>query len=300
MSTSQIYWNFCACVVYRCERIAGAQVAKRASDEYLIGYQLDNELDYKTLNITYWLPMATPGGAQAAQFLAGRYNHSIAELNAAWGINASGFSDVKNHLRDELIWPAVQKGEYNYADNGFQATPAGTDCAPLQLPADNVPWLAVMQEQYLKVAVGAIKRHDPHHLILGMRGQNTGFWAYPEGILSFPGLLNATRNFVDVFDFHTYEDLPEMECECNHAHSFVCQPRLVLTERYCVQTWRGFTRPSTSRCCSASSRSPRGIPICRIAVALAAARGRPGRPRLPTALMSAPRKTSGRTDSQSL
>ena len=76
---------------------------------------------------------------------------------------------------------------------------------------DNVPWLGVMQEQYLKVAVGAIKKYDPHHLILGMRGQNTGFWAYPEGIVAFPGLLNATAAYVDVFDFHTYEDLPEME-----------------------------------------------------------------------------------------
>ena len=44
-----------------------------------------------------------------------------------------------------------------------------------------------------------------------MRGQNTGFWSYPEGILSFPGLLNAMVPYVDVFDFHTYEDLPEME-----------------------------------------------------------------------------------------
>ena len=74
------------------------QVAQRAGDEHLIGYQLDNELDYKNLNITYWLPMATPGGAKAAEFLAARYKNLITELNAAWGIEASSFSDVKNHL----------------------------------------------------------------------------------------------------------------------------------------------------------------------------------------------------------
>ena len=179
MSTSQVYWNFCACVVYRCERIAGAQVAKRASDEYLIGYQLDNELDYKTLNITYWLPMATPGGAQAAQFLAGGYNHSIAELNAAWGINASSFSDVKNHLRDELIWPAVQKGEYNYADNGFHSTPAGTDCAPFfiarrQRPvacrhAGAIPEGCRRRDQEARPASSHPWHARPEHRILGLR-----------------------------------------------------------------------------------------------------------------------------------
>ena len=185
----------------QCERIASAQVAKRARDEYLIGYQLDNELDYKNLNITYWLPMATPGGAKAAQFLAIRYNNSIGELNAAWKIKASSFSDVKNHLQgNQLDWAAVQR--------------------------DNIPWLGVMQEQYLKVAVGAIKKYDPHHLILGMRGQNSGFWGYPEGILTFPGLLKAMIPYIDVFDFHTYEDLPEMEYMAE-IHAAIGKPILL-------------------------------------------------------------------------
>ena len=139
--------------------------------------------------MTYWLPIATPGGANAAQFLANRYNNSIAKLNAKWKITASSFSDVKNHLHRSLDWAAVQ--------------------------IDNIPWIGVMQEQYLKVAVGAIKKYDPNHLILGMRGQNSGFWAYPEGILTFPELLKAMIPYVDVFDFHTYENLPEMEYMAN-------------------------------------------------------------------------------------
>jgi hypothetical protein len=187
----------------QCERIASKEVAMRANDEFLLGYQLDNELHCTNLGLVQFLQgrlnyTKAPGQQRATRFLATTYNNSIQKLNAAWGINASDFDDVKYHLAD--------KGLKNQT-----------------VAMDNKAWLGVVIEQYMRVSVGAVKKYDQNHLIIGMRGQNTGF--RPD-INLYPEVLEALIPYIDVFDFHSYEDLPQMDMLA-HVHNTTGKPILL-------------------------------------------------------------------------
>jgi len=177
----------------QCEAVARVEVAARASDELLLGYQIDNELNWTSLGLPVYLAKgASPGQQQAEGFLASEFNGSIAALNVAWNIEASGFDDVVRHLNDA----------------GLNKTAFGDA---------NAGWYGLIAAQYYRVTVGAIKKYDAHHLILGMRGMNVGFWRLSrthtpsggQGILDYPAVLRAMAPYVDVFDWHSYEDDPQ-------------------------------------------------------------------------------------------
>jgi len=166
--------------VDRAHAIAARECAPRANDTQLLGYQLDNELLWKNLTAanlalsSYLCLHPSPGFKKALSFIQDRYNHSLQLLNEAWSIKATVWSDTCALLSSTVLHRAAVK-------------------------SDSYAWLSVVAEQYFKVAHDAIRRYDSNHLILGIRGQ----FGYPQA----PGILKALAPYIDVFDWHGYEDI---------------------------------------------------------------------------------------------
>lgn len=127
---------------------------------------------------SYLCLSASPGFDQALGFLQDKYTNSIQSLNIAWGIQSASWSDICAHLSEDVLNSASVR-------------------------TDSYEWLPVVAEQYFKVSHDAIRRYDTHHLILGIRGQ----YGYPQS----PGILQALVPYVDVFDWHGYEDVIDGE-----------------------------------------------------------------------------------------
>ena len=163
-----------AAFAQQCAAVAAAQVAPRATDEHLLGWQLDNELAWPQLGLAHFLGVSSEGQAQAVGYLRKEY-HTIGALNAAWGCKAASFAAL-----GKALTPAVQ------ASKAFQA--------------DNNEWLGVVAAQYFDVATAAVKKHDPHHLILGMRG---GVFCSDDHCSAQLPIIRATAKYVDVFDYHS-------------------------------------------------------------------------------------------------
>jgi hypothetical protein len=69
--------------------------------------------------------------------------------------------------------------------------------------ADNVEFIANgVMDRYFNLTFSAIRRHDPNHLISGLRGYF--------GDAALPVMLAAARQGVDLLDFHDYSDLPDV------------------------------------------------------------------------------------------
>jgi hypothetical protein len=165
------------------ERIAAAVVPARANDESLLAWQTDNECNYMLLGLETYLVTyaASEGGAACVAWLQQRYP-TLAALNAAWGSRAgawTGPDGVGYHLQH---------------DRGLNASAVG---------ADNVDFIANgVMDRYFNLTFSAIRRHDPNHLISGLRGYF--------GDAALPVMLAAARQGVDLLDFHDYSDLPDV------------------------------------------------------------------------------------------
>jgi hypothetical protein len=126
------------------EDIAAREVAPRANDPQLIAWQTDNENNFRAVGLTTYLQRyAAPaaGGAACVAWLQTRYA-SLAALNAAWGTAAAS-------------WAALGA-----------ALPAKNVAA---FEADDADWVGAVVDKYLNVSTAAIRRHDPNHLISGVR-----------------------------------------------------------------------------------------------------------------------------------
>lgn len=155
--------------------IAAKSVPPRANDEYLLGWQLDNEINWNVVGLQKYVGTfspSAPGNAEALAWLQARYGGSVAALNAAWLIDASSWSDVRNHLND----PGMNKTAFE---------------------ADDADFIGVVAARYFNVTTSAIRAHDSQHLILGVRFD----------VLT-PQIVAAAAPFIDVFDQHSYADLP--------------------------------------------------------------------------------------------
>lgn len=70
--------------------------------------------------------------------------------------------------------------------------------------------LALVAEQYFSVTTDAIRRHDPNHLNLGLRGANLAaaeaVGLQPLSFKAFRKVMAAADRHVDVIDWHGYLD----------------------------------------------------------------------------------------------
>eukprot|EP00756_Hemistasia_phaeocysticola_P061858 Hpha_TRINITY_DN5257_c0_g1::TRINITY_DN5257_c0_g1_i1::g.116483::m.116483 len=176
--------------VTQANEVAQREVAPRASDPHLIGYQLDNELEWgsTSLDLGSYLNLTTPGHDRAVDFLETRFG-SVQALNQAWGINAASWEDVARHVRDS----GLNRTAYR---------------------ADSSDFLGLVAERYFNVTNQAIRRYDTNHLNLGIRGANLvsvhlGLTHPFLGLDLLRPVMMAMVPFVDVLDWHGYLDKPD-------------------------------------------------------------------------------------------
>jgi agarase len=143
-----------------CEGIAAAQCAPNADDSWLLGYFIDNELEWYGKSHResgiFEEAFKKPAEHSAKQALVGflKERHGdVAHFNGIWG---TGF-----RTWDELAASAEP--------------PPATD------PRTEADWrgfLRLVADRYFGVARDAIRKYDPNHMIIGSRfaGGSPGIW----------------------------------------------------------------------------------------------------------------------------
>eukprot|EP01084_Bolivina_argentea_P012275 23005_1 len=162
-----------------CDEIGQKQVKPRATDEYLLGWQLDNELVWHVLNFRKFLNYSidSNGFQRAIQYLQKEYKDNITLLNIAWNINAITWDDLHYEIT-------------NVSDDN------------VQFNEDNDGFLYVIATQYFNITTNAIRRYDTNHLILGVRNL---FIPYSVRMALIP--------WVDTVDKHCYGN-PQVNMSC--------------------------------------------------------------------------------------
>ncbi len=137
------------------DKTAREHVAPHATNEYLIGWFLNNEMPWygergwpttplvSLLSRYLHLPPGAPGKIRAVEFLRERYGNDFAAFRANWEVSATSFDEL---LRGRQIKPVRPESKL-----------------------DVIAWSGIVAEQYFKLSLETLRRYDPHHLFLGIR-----------------------------------------------------------------------------------------------------------------------------------
>lgn len=140
----------------RFERFCELQARKRCAplrqDPWLMGYFLDNELEWWGKSHRTWglaedtckLPAAAAGKKALVDTLRGFFAGQVAGFNEAFGANLASWDGLLEAR--ELPQPKTERAQ-----------------AALEA------FIALAAERYFRITTAAVRRHDPHHLILGCR-----------------------------------------------------------------------------------------------------------------------------------
>lgn len=161
-----------------CEKVAKERCAPNRDDPWLIGYFLDNELEWYG---KIWLPYGL--------------FHEVWKLPA----DHTGKQAWLTFLRERLEHPSGMKAHWNVSVDTWEALAAHTEPhVPMSDEARQMAldWVSHVAERYFEPATAAIRRHDPNHLILGCR------FAGPS-----PGAWPSAGRFCDVVSFNYYADI---------------------------------------------------------------------------------------------
>lgn len=158
-----------------CDKRAKAYCGALKNDPWIIGFFLDNELEWFGKNGKQWglfdeclkKPAGHSAKVAATDFLKAKYP-SIAAFNAAW---KTSFAD----------WNAVSA-----ADAIVSVTP--------EADRDRLAFIALIAEKYFSVTNAAMKKYDANHLNLGCRFA---------GIMP-PGAIEAAGKYCDVVTVNYY------------------------------------------------------------------------------------------------
>lgn len=161
-----------------CEKLAEERCAPHRDDPWLVGYFLDNELEWYG---KIWLPYGLfheawklPADHSAKQawiaFLKSQLEKP-SDMTRHWGTSVDGWDELADHTEPH--------------------EPMSDDARETALA-----WVSHVAERYFEPAVKAIRRHDPNHLILGCR------FAGPS-----PGAWPAAGRYCDVVSFNYYPDI---------------------------------------------------------------------------------------------
>ncbi|MCS7309058.1 MAG: hypothetical protein NZ741_02440 [Armatimonadetes bacterium] len=159
-----------------CEWTAYQRCAPLHDDPWLIGYFLDNELewfgkDYKPWGLALEALKRPPGHDSRialAQLLRERYRGDVERFNRAWEANIRDFDDIAQSEQP----PAIR-------------TRAAEE--------DGIAFTRLAAERYFRTCAEAIRRHDPNHLILGCRFAGEA-----------PPILDIAGRYCDVVSINTY------------------------------------------------------------------------------------------------
>jgi agarase len=156
-----------------CDKRARAMCVPNRDDPWLIGYFIDNELEWHawTAGSPFEESFKKPRGHSAKTALVDLLTsrHPTAEsFNRAWGTRVADLDE----LHDMTTPPK----------------PA-TDAAR----ADERAFIRLCAERYFSVAEAAIRKHDPNHMILGCRYAGGG-----------PDIMDIAGRHVDIFSINCY------------------------------------------------------------------------------------------------
>ncbi len=158
-----------------CDRVARERCAPQKGDAQLIGYFLDNELEWYGKSGREW------GLFDEAWKLPP--DHTAKQEWVAW---------VRRELKD----PAAFAKHWGVAITDFADLAVNTK--PAQPRTDHARevaagWVREVADRYFRECAAAIRRHDPNHLVLGCRfaGQAPGVW-------------EIAGRYCDVVSFNTY------------------------------------------------------------------------------------------------
>lgn len=188
------------------DKITAESCVKRCNDPNLLGYFTDNELrwgpDWRSdhpLLVDFWeMPPNAPGRAAAVAFVREYYGDDLDRFNATWGTDYPTWERVSAVGRwDKLLTAEQEPDELAALQDGFVRRVAA---------------------QYFRVCREAIRRHDPHHLIIGCRF--AGYAPRP--------VIESMGDDVDVVSYNNYDVLPP-EDRLREIHDWTGKP-LMLTE----------------------------------------------------------------------
>lgn len=132
-----------------CDRIAKERCAPNREDPWLIGYFVDNELEWygksgSLLSDAFKRPADNSAKIALVRFLEDRYNGDVEAFNRVWDADARDF--------DELL------------------TRTKCPAAKTNKAQDDIREFArLVADRYFAVTSAAIRRHDPNHMVLGCR-----------------------------------------------------------------------------------------------------------------------------------
>ena len=161
-----------------CDTTAREMCAPNAEDPWLIGYFLDNELQWNGLRLdrrnsnglakVAWMNPAGHSAKRAWIETARRHTPDIAAFNAAWNSTFSSFEEL---------------------EESTDPYPPVTETARETCRA----FVRLIAEKYFGESADAIRRHDPNHLVLGARFAG---WA--------PDVWDIAGKYCDVVSFNHY------------------------------------------------------------------------------------------------
>lgn len=138
------------------KRTAEREIAPHATNEYLIGYFLNNELpwygekgwptgsDVSLLTRYFRLAPAAPGKKRLIEFLQKQYGGDFSAFERNWAVeNAADFHELVDVRKIRPLRREAQK--------------------------DVIAWAGVVAEQYFSLVSSLMRQYDPNHLFLGVR-----------------------------------------------------------------------------------------------------------------------------------
>jgi hypothetical protein len=159
-----------------CDKIARQFCEPFKNDPWLIGYFLDNELEWfpntssGIFADTFKLPADHSAKQALVEFFKQRYP-DIAGFNRAWNLNIKQFDDLLTIRR----------------------MPGSTT---EDTRADQQAFIRLVAEKYFAITTAAIKKADPHHLILGCRFAGDA-----------PDIWDITGKYCDIVSVNCYRNL---------------------------------------------------------------------------------------------
>ena len=171
-----------------CDKRAKQMAERYQADPWLVGWFLDNELEWYGKEHREWSLIdeilkkpADHSGKQALLNWLRRRYPTVDALNGAWGTEAASYDAIA--ASTEPLRHATERGR-----------------------ADKLAFLAVIAERYFATAAAAVRKHDPNHMILGSRFAG----GFPEGIGAVAG------RHCDIFTINCYRRI-NLETEVIHG-----------------------------------------------------------------------------------
>lgn len=171
-----------------CDLEAKTYCAKLKDSPWLIGYQLANErcwyetdADGRTLAAAAWRRPASDSAKQAFVEFVRKRHGSIESFNRIW---KTSFADWNALLKDENPLPPVVA----------------------EAEAEAWLWQAYVLDRFFSTTVEAIRRHDPNHLILGIR-QNS----FDNPRMFRPPFWKVMGKYCDIISINCYPKFVDPE-----------------------------------------------------------------------------------------